>query len=102
VANVYIEALASGCPVVAANTGGAVEAVDHSVTGYLVPPRDPAAVAHALKPILLQPDLRVRLASAARERAESYFALDPYIRRVLECYRQAIDAARRDRASATT
>jgi len=38
VANVCVEAMACGCPVVACNTGGAPEAVLHGDSGFLVPP----------------------------------------------------------------
>ena len=48
----YLEAAAHGLPVVAANEGGALDAVDDGRTGLLVDPRDPAEVARALVSLL--------------------------------------------------
>ena len=45
VANVYVEAMACGCPVVASTTGGAPEGVEHGRSGLLVPPNDVDATA---------------------------------------------------------
>src|SRR5205823_8426475 len=81
VANVYIEAMASGCPVVAATTGGAPEAVEDGLSGLLVPPGDTAATAAALDRLLTDPALRRRLGERGRRRAEEYFAMDRYIGR---------------------
>jgi glycosyltransferase involved in cell wall biosynthesis len=93
VANVYIEAMACGCPVVAANTGGAPEAVIDGKTGFLVPPDDSQAVAAAIERVIGDPQARARLGSAGRLRAEEYFAMDHYTRRVLATYEKAIRRA---------
>jgi glycosyltransferase involved in cell wall biosynthesis len=90
VANVYIEAMASGCPVVAGNTGGAPEAVLHEQTGILVTPNDVGATTRAIDRLLTDPSLRHRFSRAARQRVEEYFAMDRYIGRVLACYERAI------------
>jgi glycosyltransferase involved in cell wall biosynthesis len=47
--NSAVEAMACGVPVVATPSGGIPEAVVDGETGLLVPPRDPAGIAHALK-----------------------------------------------------
>ena len=92
VANVYIEAMAAGCPVVAADTGGAPEAVLDGETGLLVPPRDDATLAVALDRLLADRALRADLGAAGRRRAEDYFAMDRYIDRVLAVYERALAA----------
>jgi glycosyltransferase involved in cell wall biosynthesis len=92
VANVYIEAMACGCPVVAAVTGAAPEVVEDLETGFLVPPNDVAATRDALHVILRDPELRQRLGAAARRRAEDEFAMDKYIERVLATYERALAA----------
>ncbi len=67
---VYLEASASGLPVVAARSGGAAEAVIDAETGLLVPPDDPQALAQALKRLLNDPALRQRLGRAGRRWVE--------------------------------
>jgi glycosyltransferase involved in cell wall biosynthesis len=93
VANVYVEAMACGCPVVASDAGGAPEAVVHGETGLLVPPNDVGAVVAALDQILADTPLRRRMSDAARRRVDEYFTLDRYIVRVLGAYERAIDRA---------
>lgn len=98
VANVYIEAMASGRPVVASTSGGGAEAVVPGETGLLVPPGDVAATTAALDRILGDAALRARMGEAARRRVDEYFAMPRYIDRVLAVYRRAMsagDAARR-------
>jgi phosphatidylinositol alpha-1,6-mannosyltransferase len=103
VANVYIEAMAAGCPVVAADTGGAPEAVLDRETGLLVQSASPSSVADALDELLSNVQLRRQLGHAARCRALEYFAMDPYIERVLVTYTRAVEraAARHDRLLAS-
>jgi phosphatidylinositol alpha-1,6-mannosyltransferase len=67
----FLEAAAHGRPVVAGNVGGATDAVIDGVTGLLVDPCDPLAVAEAITSLLLDPDLAERLGRAGRERAET-------------------------------
>ena len=100
VANVYLEAMASGCAVVAATTGAAGEAVTDQVSGLLVPPHDATATAAALDRLLGDADLRARMGAAGRRRVEEYFALDPYIARVLAVYERAIAAEGRSATAA--
>ena len=71
---VFLEAAASGTPQVAGDSGGAAEAVDDGVTGLVVRrPRDPGAVAGALRQLLADAGQRVRMGDAARERARGSF-----------------------------
>lgn len=95
VANVYLEAMACGCPVVASVAGGAPEAVTDGETGVLVPPEDEGAVAAALDHILGNRDLARQMGEAARQRVEDYFAMDKYIVRVLKNYQKAIECSRK-------
>jgi glycosyltransferase involved in cell wall biosynthesis len=93
VCNTYLEAMAAGCPLIVANTGGGAEAVRDGETGFQVPPRDVPATAAALDRVLGDAQLRQRLARAARERVDEYFALDRYLDRILAVYAQAIAGA---------
>src|SRR5262245_45642233 len=66
-----MEAQALGVPVVATEVGGLREAVANDVSGLLVPPADPGALAVALR-AMLDPELRARLAAGARVGGERY------------------------------
>ncbi|MDT4913562.1 MAG: phosphatidyl-myo-inositol dimannoside synthase [Pseudonocardiales bacterium] len=63
---VYLEASASGLPVVVGNSGGAPDAVRDGETGYLVDGRHVSAVAARLVELLVDEDLRSRLGTAGR------------------------------------
>jgi glycosyltransferase involved in cell wall biosynthesis len=91
VANVYIEAMACGCPVVASTAGAAPEAVVDGETGILVPPRDVEATVKALDTILGEGNLRRRMGEAGRRMVEDYFAMDKYILRVLTAYQKTME-----------
>jgi glycosyltransferase involved in cell wall biosynthesis len=69
-----IEAQAAGVPVVATPVGGIRETVVDGETGLLVPPRDPAALAAAIRRLLDDPDLAQRLAGEARRRVRERYS----------------------------
>jgi D-inositol-3-phosphate glycosyltransferase len=66
---VPLEAMACGVPVVASAVGGLTDTVVDGVTGVLVPPRRPAALAAALRDLLADPHRRRSLGAAGVERA---------------------------------
>jgi len=92
---VYTEALACGCPVVASTSGGGSEAIDDGETGLLVPPNDVAATARALDAILGDPALRQRMSAAGLRRVADYFCMEQYIQRVVAVYEKAIAISQR-------
>jgi glycosyltransferase involved in cell wall biosynthesis len=61
-----LEAMAMGLPVVATSVGGLAEIIEHGVTGLLVPPGDPPALADAILSVLDSPELAARLGAGAR------------------------------------
>jgi glycogen(starch) synthase len=63
-ANVILEALAAGLPVVASDVGGNPELIRHGVHGLLFPAEDDASLAHTLQQLLQQPELVARLRGA--------------------------------------
>ena len=63
---VVIEAALAGCAVVGTDVRGTAELIDSGVTGELVPPDDPAALATVLAELLADPPRVARLAAAAR------------------------------------
>jgi glycosyltransferase involved in cell wall biosynthesis len=65
--------MACGVPVVASDLSGIPELVDDGATGLLVPPRDPEALASALRRLGDEPALRERMGRAGREKVEREF-----------------------------
>ena len=83
---VVLEAMASGRAVVATPVGGTPELVADGETGLLVPPRDPDALAGALRRLLGDEALRRRLGEAGERRVREEFSLDAMCARVLAIY----------------
>ena len=67
------EAMAFGRPVITTDAPGCRETVDEGVNGYLVPPRDPAALAEAMRRFVDSPDLIPALGRESRRLAEARF-----------------------------
>ncbi len=67
-----LEAAASGTPVIASNSPGIRESVQHERTGYLVPHGDTAAMAQAMRRLAADRSLVERLGLAAREFAAGF------------------------------
>lgn len=81
ISNTILEAMACGLPVVATRVGGNPELIDEGVTGRLVAPTDPAALADAIVAIAADEATRQRMAQAAREQAVQRFSLEVMVRR---------------------
>lgn len=73
---VFLEASATGKPVLGCRSGGACEAVVDGTTGLLVDPQDEVGIAHALRELLTDAVLRQRLGHAGRNRALRHFSWD--------------------------
>jgi glycosyltransferase involved in cell wall biosynthesis len=84
--NVAVEAMAAGVPVVAARVGGLPEIVTDGVTGFLVPPAEPEALAQALLRLLEDPALRDAMGQAAAADTDR-FRMDHYVTRLEALYR---------------
>lgn len=74
--NALLEAMAAGLPAVVTDVGGNAETLLDGRTGYLVPPRDPGALASRMIELLETPGLRQAQSLAARQRYEAMFTLD--------------------------
>lgn len=66
---VITEAMASGLPVISTRVGGIPTLVDDEIDGLLVDPPDAGALSEALKRILIDKDLAVRMGAAGRHKA---------------------------------
>jgi glycosyltransferase involved in cell wall biosynthesis len=84
--SVILEAMACRRAVVGTRAGGIPEVIEDGVTGLLVPPRDEAALAHALATLLPDVTRRKAMGEAGRRRVESEFSLDALVRRTLAVY----------------
>ncbi|WP_042369110.1 glycosyltransferase family 4 protein [Streptacidiphilus neutrinimicus] len=73
---VYLEASATGLPVVAGDSGGAPDAVREGETGYVVPGRDRGDLAERLVELLLDAGLRARMGAAGRRWVEEAWRWD--------------------------
>jgi glycosyltransferase involved in cell wall biosynthesis len=76
VPGVALEAGYLGLPVVATRVGGVPECVVHGETGLLVEPGDSGALMTALSRLAADPELRLRLGSAGRERVRDRHSID--------------------------
>jgi len=89
---VILEAMAAGCPVVAAAVGGIPEIVEDGTSGLLFPPGDARAGHAAAARLIREPGLAVRLREAAWRRVRR-FSLENMVHHVEEAYRAALHEA---------
>lgn len=85
-----LEAMAACLPVVATNVGGIPEIVSDGITGCLVPPRDPAALAQAIQTLINQPELRDRMGQAGLERVRQEFSVQQMVKRTEALYEELL------------
>ncbi|MBC7301013.1 MAG: glycosyltransferase [Nocardia sp.] len=95
---VPLESMGCARPVVATAVGGMRDTIVDGVTGALVPPGSPAALADAIRPLLDRPALAKTRGAAGRRRAENTYAWDRVATRTLAAYRK-VSARRVDRAA---
>ena len=96
VPKVLIEAAACGRSIVTTDMPGCREVVRHEENGLLVPARDPAALAAALRRLITSPPLRQFLGQRGREIAVAEFGLDRVVDETLAVYGELLsDNARR-------
>jgi glycosyltransferase involved in cell wall biosynthesis len=96
----YVEASQSGVvstaygfkkPVVATDVGSIPEVVDDGVTGFIIPPRDPVALAKAIVRLLKDESLRRSMGENGYRKLSAELSWDGVIEKTLEIYRSACD-----------
>lgn len=83
---VVIESMAFAKPVVGTRIGGTIEQIEDGVTGFLVEPNDPVALAEALERLLADGTLRRTMGENGRQRFLSRFEFESYYDRMLFLY----------------
>jgi glycosyltransferase involved in cell wall biosynthesis len=90
---VLLEAMNAGIPVVASRVGGTPEVVEDGVSGLLVPPGDPAALASAVADLLADEARRARMGAAGRALEQDRFSLARMLDGLNAAYEDVIGAA---------
>lgn len=88
---VAIEAFAAGTPVIATKLGGVAEIVEHSRTGFLVPPNDVAGFADAIRQIVSNESLANSMAGAALDSFRNKYSAESNYRLLMDIYHHAIE-----------
>lgn len=90
--NVMAESMAMNLPVVATNVSGIPEFLEDQVTGKMVPPKDPVALANAMELLLNDPLLRKQVACEARKKITREFNNQHLIKDLARIYQDMIPA----------
>lgn len=85
------EAMASAKPVVITNVGGNSEMVNDGENGFLVPPRNPLALARSIVRVLRDKELAARMGMAARKRIDDEFSMSAMISKVEQLYEKLMN-----------
>lgn len=87
---VNLEAMAVAKPVIASCFGGAREAVQDGVSGFVINPFDTATFADKLHRLLTDPTLAAQMGAAGRQRALTEFTAARFVREMVQVYHDAI------------
>lgn len=83
---VILEAMLQGTPVLATDSGGPAEIIEHEKTGHLIPANDPVALEAALSQLANRNDLLSKYSQAGPSRVCSRFSSQEYMRRLEKFY----------------
>ena len=88
---VIMEAFAEGLPVVTTYHAGIPEVAKDGESGFLVPERDPDALAEALERLVEMPELRVSMGRNGRRFVEEHYDIDKLNDHLVKIYQQLLD-----------
>ncbi|XP_049752614.1 alpha-1,3/1,6-mannosyltransferase ALG2 [Elephas maximus indicus] len=80
---VPLEAMYMQCPVIAINSGGPLESILHSVTGFLCEP-DPVHFSEAMEKFIHKPSLKATMGLAGRARVKEKFSFEAFAERLYQ------------------
>ncbi len=86
-----LEAMWAEVPVLATDAGGIPEAIIDGVNGWLVPPKDPNALASALIEIIENPEERARRAQNAHQRLQESFTVQPQVAKIETILKRVVE-----------
>ena len=89
-ARAIIEAMAYRVPPVVTDSGGSPELVVDGECGFVVPIKDPQALADAFEKLYRDPELRIALGSAARDRIATEFRNEDTVRETIALYEEVL------------
>jgi glycosyltransferase involved in cell wall biosynthesis len=95
---VLIEALAVGLPAISTTLSGIPEVIEHGKTGLLVPSGDSILLAEAIEKLLVNPDLRERLARAGLKRVRESFDVRKNVKTLRDRFARSLLNSARSRA----
>lgn len=87
---VNLEAMAHSLPIVATDEGGIPDIVIDGETGIICPRKDTHSLAHAIQQLIMNPALRQEMGKKGRERFESFYTLECFEERMLDCLNQSM------------
>jgi glycosyltransferase involved in cell wall biosynthesis len=90
---VVLEAMAAAKPVVATAHGGVTEMIENGVSGYLVEPKNPIALANGVELLLRDSGQAQRMGLEAKDRAFRMFHVDRYVAEIQAVYKAALASA---------
>jgi L-malate glycosyltransferase len=94
--NALVEAMALGLPCVATDVGGNAEAVQHNITGLIVPPKEPDPLAQALLALVEDPERRRIMGQTGEVRAHQEFDLERMVQEHVQAYDRLVPERRQD------
>lgn len=83
-----MEAMAMGLPVVSTHYSGIPELVEHDVSGFLLPERDPDAIAEKLTYLIARPERWVKMGRTGRAYVQSHFNINQLTQQLIRIYSQ--------------
>lgn len=94
---VAAEAMLHHLPVIASEVGGLKNVVVDGETGYLVPPKDPIAIASKIKELILDAEKRTQMGEMGYRRSMENYTADQYCKNIQNLYSELIGAVSRNR-----
>jgi len=88
-----LEAMASGCPVIASSVSGVIDVIEDGYNGFLVEPHDVETLSNRIEVLAGDQELRMVMGKRAREMVEKSYSWDSIAERVTAVYKEVIEAS---------